>query len=601
MNGDEMIGALPHDRGVRFRVWAPRAEQVELRITGADSVSMTRDGDYFEALAADARPGTRYRYSLDDGEPRPDPASRSQPDGVHGDSEVVDPSAFAWTDDGWRGLPLKDYVISETHIGTFTPEGTFRAAADRLKELTDLGVTAIEIMPVSQFPGERNWGYDGVFSFAPQNTYGGPEGLRALVDACHAAGIAVIMDVVYNHFGPEGAHWREFGPYHTDEYHGPWGDAINVDGSGSDEVRAFFIASARMWFFEYHMDALRLDAVHAIKDFSAGPFLRELAMHKREWEAELGRPLQLIAETDQNDPKMVHALELGGLGMDAQWSDDFHHAVHALLTGERDGYYADFGSPQDLAKAYTDVFVYDGRRSVFRGRRHGAPASELPRERFVVCIQNHDQTGNRMLGDRLAALVDFEALKLAAGALLYSPFVPMLFMGEEYGETNPFLYFTSHGETKLIKAVRDGRKREFASFGWQGEPPDPQSAETFERSKLNRSLADEPRGRALRDWYRDLIALRRRMPAMATGVPAAATARGPLVSVLRRAHGNEVLAVLNTSPEQASERLAGEWTVELDSADARWAGPGSPTNATVRSGETITRPGHSFLLLSRKD
>lgn len=600
MHGEDLIGALPGPDGVRFRVWAPRAAQVEL-IAGDAATPMQRDGDYFETVVADAAAGFRYRYALDGGEPRPDPASRWQPDGVHGESAVADPAAFVWTDHDWRGLPLADYVIYETHIGTFTGDGTFRAAASELKGLVDLGVTAVEIMPVAQFPGERNWGYDGVFPFAPHDSYGGPDALRMLIDACHAAGLAVIMDVVYNHFGPEGAHWAEFGPYHTGEYHGPWGDAINVDGFGSDDVRAFFIANARMWFFEYHVDALRLDAVHAIKDFSAVPFLRELAEHKREWQRELGREIHLIAETDQNDPKMVHSLELGGIGMDAQWSDDFHHAVHTLLTGERDGYYADFGTPEDLAKAYTDVFVYDGRRSVFRGRRHGAPASDLPRERFVVCIQNHDQTGNRMTGDRLATLTDFEGLKLAAGALLCSPFVPMLFMGEEYGERNPFLYFTSHSDRKLIKAVRDGRKREFASFGWKGDPPDPHAEATFRGSKLDRSAADEPLGRALRDWYRELITLRRQIPAMATGVPAAATARGPLVSVLRRAHGSEVLAVMNTSPDPASERLAGDWTVEIDSTDARWAGPGSAAGAAVRSGETVMRPGHSFLLLSRKD
>ena len=460
--------------------------------------------DYFTGTAA-VGAGARYFVIADQGAPRPDPASRSQPDGVHAASEVIDTS-FAWRDHDWRGIPLAEYVIYELHIGTFSEAGTFDGALQHLDELRELGVTAIEVMPVAQFPGARNWGYDGVLPFAVQNSYGGPAGLQRLVDACHARGLAVILDVVYNHLGPEGNYLGEFAPYFTAKYKTPWGPAVNVDDAHSDEVRRFFIDNALEWITDYHIDALRLDAVHGILDTSAKPFLAELSEAVALRALELGRQVFLIAESDLNDVRMITPVAKGGMGMDAQWTDDFHHALHALLTRETSGYYLDYGTVDHLAASLRHGYVFQGQFSHYRVRRHGNTPTDASDEQFVVCLQNHDQIGNRKNGDRMAALVDIERLKLGAAVVLLSPFVPLLFQGEEYGETSPFAYFIDHSDHALIDAVRRGRQEEFAAFAWHGEPPDPADSRTFESARMRRPTG-EPHT-LIRSIYQQLLALR---------------------------------------------------------------------------------------------
>ncbi|MFM7149840.1 MAG: malto-oligosyltrehalose trehalohydrolase [Gemmataceae bacterium] len=484
-----------------FVVWAPRVHKAQVQLLGHPErwLPMNRlDHGYHEAIVSGVQPGQRYLFHLGD-RGWPDPASRSQPEGVHGPSMVVD-GRFSWDDGDWQGLPLAEMIQYEVHIGTFTREGTFDAAVGELLRLKEVGINTLEIMPVAQFPGTRNWGYDGVYPYAVQHSYGGPEGLKRLVNAAHRTGMAVILDVVYNHLGPEGNYLRAYGPYFTDQYRTPWGEAINFDGTDSDPVRNFFLENARMWQEEFHLDGLRLDAVHAIKDFSARPFLSCLAeeVHGRSgW-------MHLIAESDQNDSRLVRPANLGGHGLDAQWSDDFHHAAHSLLTGERSGYYEDYGRLEDLEIAYRRAFVFDGKYSPHRRKTIGNSSDGLRREQSIVFMQNHDQVGNRARGERLSVLLDGESQKLAAGLLLLSPFVPLLFMGEEYGEKAPFQYFISHGDHGLIEAVRRGRRREFAAFAWQGEIPDPQDERTFWRCKLDPEKGDP----ALLDLYRRLITLR---------------------------------------------------------------------------------------------
>jgi maltooligosyltrehalose trehalohydrolase len=494
-----------------FRVWSPHRERVELHIVAPreQRIAMTNNaGGYHEAVV-DAAEGARYFFTLD-GTDRPDPASRLQPDGVHAASEVVG-SDFEWHDRDWRGVALENYVVYELHVGTFTGEGTFDAVIEHLDELKDLGITAIELLPVAQFPGGRNWGYDGVYVGAAQSTYGGPRALKRLVDACHARGLALILDVVYNHLGPEGNYLSEFGPYFTDRYKTPWGLALNFDGAQSDHVRWFFIHNVLQWIDEFHIDALRVDAVHAIVDHSAEPFLQDLTTAVRERAEELGRRVYTIAESDLNDPRVITPKDDLGLGFDTQWCDDFHHSLHVLLTGENDGYYQGFGRVSDLARVLTTGYLWTGQHNAYRGRKYGAKPKTRNGAQFVVCAQNHDQVGNRMMGDRLAALVSPEKLRLAAAAVILSPFVPMLFMGEEYGETAPFQYFTSHSDKQLIEAVRKGRREEFDDFKWEGDPPDPHAEETFNRSKLRRETNE-----SLRSLYRDLLRLRRETPSLHT-------------------------------------------------------------------------------------
>ncbi|MCO6456616.1 MAG: malto-oligosyltrehalose trehalohydrolase [Pirellulaceae bacterium] len=576
----------------QFRVWAPRAQSLAVHLLDpAPRVVQIRQDHrgYYEQQVDDVPPGTRYFYRLDGKTDRPDPASHWQPAGVHQASAVLDP-AFPWTDQHWSGLALHEYITYELHIGTFTPQGTFEAAIQWLDELVELGITAIEIMPVAQFPGDRNWGYDGVHPFATQNSYGGPPGLKRLVDACHARGLAVVLDVVYNHLGPEGNYLGEFGPYFTERYRTPWGQALNYDGRGSDEVRRFFIENALYWIEQFHIDALRLDAVHAIFDYSAFPFLAELAEAVRLEGERLGRRVHTIAESSLNAPWLVEPREAGGWGIDAQWVDDLHHSLRTALVGQQSGYYEDFQGVTDLAKAYRDGFVQDGRYSAYRGRRHGAPARHVAPARFVVCAQNHDQVGNRMLGERLPELVNFEQLKLAAAAVILSPYQPLLFMGEEYAEPAPFQYFISHLDPELVAAVRRGRREEFARFRWQQEPPDPQAEETFQRSKLNHALRREGRHGTLRAFYRELIRLRRGESALATcergRLRVDELDPGRALGLLRSSLESDVYVVLNFDSEPVETVLplpAGPWTRKLDSADPRWLGGGSELPEVIRS------------------
>ncbi|MFN2587993.1 MAG: malto-oligosyltrehalose trehalohydrolase [Actinomycetota bacterium] len=498
-------------------VWAPAPERVEVVVRDRRH-PMTRDGRGWWRARVEARPGDDYGFSLDGGEPLPDPRSPWQPNGVHGLSRVLDQSSYDWGDAGWRGRPLASAVLYELHVGTFTPEGTFEAAVDKLDHLVRLGITHVELMPVAQFPGERGWGYDGVDLYAPHEGYGGPEGLKRLVDACHARGLGVIADVVYNHLGPAGNYLASFGPYFTDRYATPWGQAVNFDGPGSVEVRKFFGDNALMWLRDYHCDGLRLDAIHAILDASAIHILEELQLRVEELETHLDRDLFLVAESDLNDPRVVGRREVGGYGLDAQWSDDFHHALHAVLTGESDGYYADFGRVEHVAKALREGFVHAGTYSGYRGRVHGRPAARLPGYRFLGYLQNHDQIGNRAVGERSTALMSPELLKVGAALVLTAPFVPMLFMGEEWGASTPFLYFTGHADRELGRAVGEGRKREFAAFGWDPDTiPDPQDPATFERSKLDWTELEEQPHADLLEWHRRLIGLRREWPELSDG------------------------------------------------------------------------------------
>lgn len=597
----------------RFCVWAP--------FSGIVAVHLLAPGDRLEHLTRDRRgyhcgviegvePGALYRFRLDGGRERADPASRCQPQGVHGPSRVADP-AFEWTEGYWRGISLSRYIIYELHVGTFTGPGTFDAAAARLDDLVELGVTAVELMPVAQFPGERNWGYDGVFPFAAQNSYGGPPGLKRFVNACHGRGLAVILDVVYNHLGPEGNYLAEFGPYFSDTYRTPWGAPLNFDGPHSDEVRRYFIENALAWITEYHVDALRLDAVHAILDFSAKPFLQELAEAAALIADGTGRRIHLIAESSLNDTRVIRSPDLGGLGLDAQWNDDLHHSLHALLTGERRGYYCDFGRFDQLLKSLQQGFVYDGQYSSYRQRRHGNSSRSIPPQRMVVFLQNHDQVGNRMRGDRLDRIVPFEALKLAAGIILLSPNLPLLFMGEEYGETAPFPYFVSHSDPDLVAAVRRGRREEFASFGWEGTPPDPQAVETFTSAKLNPELRLAPGfHRHLWDFYRRLIALRRSSAALFAPDPSSITVfragSRRIGGIYRRCKTEEVCIIFNVDTEAVSAAVplpAGRWEKIVDSAEPRWGGPGSALADGIDSegAAAMQWPPHGFSVWSRQD
>ena len=500
--------------GVAPAVWAPAAASVELE-TDERRIGMTRDdGGWWRAHAVLA-PGTDYGFVLDGDGPLPDPRSPFQPRGVHGPSRVVDHGAFAWTDDEWTAPPLRDAVVYEVHVGTFTPAGTFDAAIERLPELVELGVTHLELLPVAEFSGERGWGYDGVDPFAPHRAYGGPDGLKRLVDAAHVRGLAVLIDVVYNHLGPEGNYLRRFGPYFTDRYTTPWGDAVNFDGPGSHEVRRFVVDNALMWMRDYHADGLRLDAMHAIFDMSAVHIGEEVVTATRELELEVGRRLVVTAESDLNDPRLVRAVSAGGYGMDAAWADDVHHALHVALTDETSGYYADFADAGALPRALHDPYVVAGTYSPFRDRRHGRPAGDLPGDRFVAFLQNHDQVGNRALGERLGHLVSPGRARIGAALLLTAPYVPLLFAGEEWAASTPFRYFTGHESDELAEAVRTGRRAEFASFGWDPESvPDPQDPATFEASKLDWEERDREPHASMLAWYRDLIALRRSTPAL---------------------------------------------------------------------------------------
>jgi maltooligosyltrehalose trehalohydrolase len=495
-----------------FEVWAPDHERVRIRILGTDHDLHRLDDGWWRVAIPGAVPGTDYAYLLGaDDTPLPDPRSRWQPAGVHGRSRVYDDSAYQWSDAAWTGRQLAGSVVYELHIGTFTPEGTFDAAIGQLDHLVELGVDLVEVLPVNAYNGTHNWGYDGVCWYAVHEPYGGPDGLKRFVDACHQRGLGVLLDVVYNHLGPSGAYLPLFGPYLKDGRN-TWGRLVNVDGPESGPVRRYIVDNALMWLRDFHVDGLRLDAVHALPDSSAVHLLEQLAAETEALSVHLRRPLALVAESDLNDPRLVTAREGGGYGLAAQWDDDVHHALHALLTGERQGYYCDFGPLPVLAKAFTGAFVHDGGWSSFRGRNHGRPVdrTRLPGHRFVVCLQNHDQVGNRAIGDRLSALVSPALLRVGAALLLTGPFTPMLWMGEEWGAGTPWQFFTSHPEPELAERTGRGRLEEFAEHGWfTDEPPDPQDPETFLRSKLDWKELEQEDSAALLDWYRRLLTLRR--------------------------------------------------------------------------------------------
>ena len=516
------INCTERSIGVRFDeignavivLWAPIAEEVKINIEELDTqIPLTKDPFGYWRLITDLlKPGQHYTFELTTAEGiknRPDPVSLLQPEGVHGSSQAVDLKEYPFTDQDWKGFPLEQYIIYEIHTGTFTAEGNFLGIEQKLDHLIALGVTAIEIMPVATFPGQRNWGYDGVYPFAVQSSYGGPIGLQNLVNVCHEKGISVILDVVYNHFGPEGNYFGDFAPYFTDKYHTPWGNAINFDDAYADGVRKFYIENVLQWFRDFHIDALRLDAVHAIKDLSTKHILAEIRENVDLLTAQTGRNYQLIVECDLNDPKFITTIDRSGYGMDAQWMDEFHHALRVASGQKREGYYADFNGIEHLAKSYLDAYVYDGIFSPERQKIFGAKAEDCSGEQFVVFSQNHDQVGNRMLGERTSHLVSAEMQKLMAGAVFISPFLPLLFMGEEWGETNPFLYFVSHSDDKLIKAVRKGRIDEFKAFHFSGEAPDPQDPQTFLQSKLQWQLLEIPTHQQMLNYYQTLIALRK--------------------------------------------------------------------------------------------
>ena len=553
-------------------VWAPRAGTVELELQASTGAAETRalergDRGYFHLPGPPLPAEARYRLRINGGPGLPDPRSEYQPLGVHGPSQRVDHEAFAWTDAAFLPTPWTDAIAYELHVGTFTEAGTFRAALERLDHLVELGVTHVELMPVAAFPGRQGWGYDGVALFAPHAAYGTPDDLKLLVDACHAHGLAVILDVVYNHLGPDGNYLGQFGPYFTSDYATPWGPAVNLDRAGSDEVRRFFCDNALYWLERFHFDALRLDAVHALIDRSALPFLEQLASEVAVLERRLGRAKLLIAESDLNDARLIREQEKGGFGLHAQWSDDFHHSLHVLLTGERASYYSDFGRLEDLARALQEGFVYAGRYSAFRERTHGRPMDGLSLQRLVGYLQNHDQVGNRAFGDRIGHTLSLEQLELGAALVLTAPFVPMLFQGEEWNASTPFRYFTDHQDPALAAAVREGRRREFADQGHAPElVPDPQAPATFDASQLDWEERSLPEHRRVLDWYRALIALRRREPALRSSEPLGLELQedesGGGWLLFRR---GQLLVAANLSPEALSVPFASRASLLLGS------------------------------------
>lgn len=634
----------------RFCLWAPRADTVELEriaplagkelsrlapggeagwetpwtVTGRLAMARLGDG-YWLAEDNGLASGDLYRFRLDGERSRPDPASQHQPHGVHGPSALVDHGSHQWRDAGFTPPALSELILYEMHVGVFTPEGTLPAAGQRLDDVAALGVTAVQVMPVGQFPGRRNWGYDSVYPFSVHHAYGGPEGLKLFVEACHARGLAVVLDVVYNHLGPEGNYLRDFGPYFTTSHKTPWGDALNYDGPDSDHVRHFFFHSVLHWLDHYHVDGFRLDATHAIFDQSPRPFLGELAELARRYAARHGHRPYLVAESNLNDPRLVLPPDRGGLGLSGIYNEDFHHGLHAWLTGERHGYYADYGRMEHLAAAATQGFAYSGQYSAYHRRGHGADSARLPACALTVFLQNHDQTGNRAHGERLAALIEFEANKAAAGLLLLGPFLPLLFMGEEYGEDHPFLYFISHHDPDLIQAVRTGRLEEFAGLGdGRHPPPDPQDERTFQHSKLHWEKRTTGRHGLLRDWYEELIRQRKRLglTRAGNGHPRALRADEQGLLVLEGTYGARLLVCLfnfsaaplrvatdrlglEAGPGRASahaqptgsgptgtvgrEAPAGSWHRLLDSSEVRWGGPGA-TMPLVLIGEALLPP-----------
>jgi len=589
-------------------LWAPEVDKVEIFLPTQDiKIPLICEEYGYWTLSTDLlHPGDTYQFVLDDKKELPDPASLSQPDGVHGPSQALNLKSFSWTDTGWKNVALKDYITYELHTGTFTSQGTFAGIEEKLDYLVNLGITAIEIMPVSQFSGERNWGYDGVFPFCVQNSYGGAEGLQHLVDVCHKKGLAVILDVVYNHIGPEGNHLEDFAPYFTDKYNTPWGNAINFDDAWCDGVRRYFIENALMWFRDFHIDALRMDAVHAIKDFSPVHILQEIKEQVDILMHETGRNHYLIVELDLNDTRFINPLEKGGFGMDAQWIDEFHHALRVSSGQEKSGYYTDFDGVKSLAKSYQDAYVYDGTYSEHRKKIFGVKASENTGQQFVVFSQNHDHVGNRMLGERTSELVSFDMQKLMAGAVLASPYLPMLFMGEEYSETGRFQYFVSHTDPELAEAVRKGRKREFQAFHLEGEAPDPMGEETFNESKLHWELIEKGHHKVMLDFYRTLIGIRKQQPALHVlnrkDINVECLEEKKVIILHRQYKIQDVICLMNFSAEEQEIHVpvfSPVWHKLIASSDKQWNG--SQDLPDTISGEiTMTLPPESFTLYTNK-
>jgi maltooligosyltrehalose trehalohydrolase len=581
-----IVGAQLTETNTAFTVWAPLCKNVNLLLNETGKVfSMTKDDRGYWSVAVDAiAENTTYLFQLDNEKTLPDPASRSQPQGVHGPSSVVKEKYF-WTDAEWKGLALAEMIIYELHVGTFTIEGTFEGVISKLPYLKELGINAIELMPLSQFPGNRNWGYDGVYPFAVQSSYGGPVGLKKLVNEAHAAGIAVILDVVYNHQGPEGNYFGAYAPYFTDKYKTFWGSAINFDDAWCDGVRNFYWQNALQWLDEFHIDGLRLDAVHAIWDVSAKHFIQELRHKVDHLEQQSGRKKVLVAEFDLNNPRYVDPPSKGGYGLDGQWIDEFHHALHAVITKETNGYYEDFGDLAHLTKSFKDSYVYTGQYSIHRRKEFGVLPKGNPYSQFVVFSQNHDQVGNRMLGDRLTAKLSFECLKLVAATVLLSPHVPMLFMGEEYGEKSPFQYFISHTDKALVEMVRKGRKEEFAYFGWKDEVPDPQAEETFENCKLSWSIDKDEQAFTLYQFYKYLITFRKNRDAMKgterSTLQIINESQNNIIHFSRVHNKDAVHVILNFSKKPQEIELSGELLSLkkiFDSSSMRWKGPGELTS-----------------------
>lgn len=620
----QKIDVLRRGIGVNFNeekkatinIWAPLAKKVEVEVEAEvevkDKIKVKVKSTierlslekikygYWQLITDELKEDDKYKFCIDNGNPLPDPSSLSQPGGVHESSEAINLNSFKWSDNSWNNFPLEDYIIYELHTGTFSKDGTFAGIESKLDYLKELGTTAIEIMPVAQFPGERNWGYDGVFPFAVQNSYGGAKGLQQLVDACHQKELVVIMDVVYNHLGPEGNYLNNYGPYFTDKYKTPWGPAINFDDAWCDGVRRYFIENALMWLRDFRIDALRLDAVHAIKDFSPVHILKEIKQYVDELMKATKRRHYLIVESDLNDTKFITPINKGGYGMDAQWVDEFHHALRVTTGEEQKGYYSDFNGVEHLAKAYKDAYVYDGQFSPHRKKFFGVKATEAEGKQFIVFSQNHDQVGNRMFGERTSGLVSFEMQKLMAASVFISPYLPMLFMGEEYGETNPFLFFVDFNDEALCERVRKGRKREFQTFHSKGKAPDPNAKETFLSSKLQWNLIEEGKHEVMLNYYKTIIGLRKQHPVFKYGDRKSSSVnhseeRQTLV-LLRWHEQDYTICLMNFSKEQRTIKLmkANEWKKILDSADEIWEGPGS----SVITNNSVQLQPESILILS---
>ncbi|UKT65686.1 malto-oligosyltrehalose trehalohydrolase [Pedobacter mucosus] len=593
--------------------WAPYAQSVSIIIkkTNQRIAMASQPNGYWFVETNQIKKADQYSFELTSVNSEneidlfimADPASISQPNGVHASSEAVDLKEFKWTDDGWQAIKLKDLIIYELHVGTFSSLGTFKSVEEKLDYLISLGINSIEIMPVAQFPGERNWGYDGVFPFAVQNSYGGPIALQHLVNTCHDKGLSVILDVVYNHMGPEGNYFNDFGPYFTDKYKTPWGKAINFDDADSDAVRHYFIENVLMWFRDFHIDALRMDAVHAIFDLGAVHILAEIKEYVNQLSKLTGKEYQLIAELDLNDNKFINPVEKGGYNLNAQWVDEFHHALRVASGQEKTGYYADFNGVEHLCKSYQDAYVYDGQYSPHRKKTFGKKAEGNKGEQFVVFSQNHDQIGNRMLGERTSKLLSFAMLKVLAGAVFVSPFIPLIFMGEEYGEDNPFQFFTSHSDPDLIEAVKKGRKAEFAAFHSIDQPPDPQDEATYLNSKLNWSLIKSGHHLVLLNYYKALIAIRKTNSALSNlvreNVSAKAFTDQNCLILHRWFENQQIICLLNFSHHDQTLQTDAttEWINIFNSSSTEWNGVNTKIPSIDLEGKINISP-ESILIFS---